>query len=50
MSFPQTIQAIAIDKNGEIDVLEKKTVPFPELVPGNVLVKVSKTTAPPSSV
>ncbi|KAF9819236.1 hypothetical protein IEO21_02275 [Rhodonia placenta] len=44
MSFPQTIQAIAIDKNGEIDVLEKKTVPFPELVPGNVLVKVSKTT------
>lgn len=40
MPFPKTIQAITIDKNGDIDVLERKSVPFPEHVPGNVVVKV----------
>ncbi|CCL98150.1 uncharacterized protein FIBRA_00144 [Fibroporia radiculosa] len=40
MSFPETIQAIAIDQNGDVDVLQKKVVPFPEHVPGNVIVKI----------
>ncbi|KAH9929813.1 NAD-P-binding protein [Fomitopsis serialis] len=41
MSFPKTIQAIAINKNGEVDVINKEAVPFPEHVPGNVIVKVN---------
>lgn len=41
MSFPETISVIAIDKTGGIEVLEKKTVPFPTQKPGEIVVKVS---------
>ncbi|EMD32574.1 hypothetical protein CERSUDRAFT_87891 [Gelatoporia subvermispora B] len=41
MSLPEKIQAIAIDKTGDIDVLERKTVDFPTPPPGNIVVKVS---------
>ncbi|KZT08736.1 NAD-P-binding protein [Laetiporus sulphureus 93-53] len=40
MSFPKTIQAITINKNGGVDALEKQLVPFPQQNPSNVLVKV----------
>ena len=40
MSFPKTVQAIAIDKQGDLDVLEKKTLPFPEQGPQDLVVKV----------
>ena len=41
MSFPETMKAIAIDKTGDVDVLEVKTVPFPAPTPGNVIIKAS---------
>lgn len=40
MSFPETISVIAIDKTGGIEVLEKKTVPFPTQKPGEIVVKI----------
>lgn len=40
MSLPETVEAIAIDKTGEIDVLVKKAVPFPAHGPGNVVIQV----------
>ncbi|KAI0756388.1 NAD-P-binding protein [Daedaleopsis nitida] len=40
MSFPETMKAIAIDRTGDVDVLEVKTIPFPAHVPGNVVIKV----------
>lgn len=40
MSFPETMKAIAIDKTGDVDVLDVKTIPFPAHVPGNVVIKV----------
>ncbi|OJT09584.1 hypothetical protein TRAPUB_13961 [Trametes pubescens] len=39
MSLPETVEAIAIDKTGEIDVLVKKAVPFPAHAPGHVVIK-----------
>ncbi|KAI0714836.1 NAD-P-binding protein [Earliella scabrosa] len=41
MSFPKTMKAIAIDKTGDVDVLEVKELPFPAHVPGNVVIKVA---------
>ncbi|RDX42967.1 NAD-P-binding protein [Lentinus brumalis] len=41
MSFPTTVKAIAIDKTGDIDVLEVKDLPFPKPAPGDVLIKVA---------
>lgn len=40
MSLPETVEAIAIDKTGDIDVLVKKAVPFPVHAPGNVVIQV----------
>ncbi|KAI0764849.1 hypothetical protein C8Q74DRAFT_1004381 [Fomes fomentarius] len=40
MSLPETIHAIAINKAGDFDVIEKLELPFPQNAPGNVLVKV----------
>lgn len=40
MSLPDTVEAIAIDKTGDIDVLVKKPVPFPAHAPGNVVIQV----------
>lgn len=40
MSFPSTVQAIAISKTGGVEVLEKLTVPFPKQEPGDIVVKV----------
>ncbi|EKM48389.1 uncharacterized protein PHACADRAFT_179513 [Phanerochaete carnosa HHB-10118-sp] len=41
MSFPSTIQAIAIDKTGGLEVLERKALPFPKQEPDKIVVKVS---------
>jgi len=41
MSFPKYVQAIAINQNGEVDVINKEAVPFPEHAPGNVIVKIN---------
>lgn len=41
MAFPETIQAIAINEQGDLDVMEKKTLPFPTQAPGQVIIKVS---------
>ncbi|KAL7285067.1 hypothetical protein ACG7TL_000158 [Trametes sanguinea] len=40
MSLPEKVEAIAIDKTGDIDVLEKKTVPFPPHSPSNIVIQV----------
>lgn len=40
MSLPETVEAIAIDRTGDVDVLEKKKVPFPAHGPGNIAIKV----------
>ncbi|KAI0711151.1 NAD-P-binding protein [Cerioporus squamosus] len=39
-SLPSKIQAIGIHKTGDFDVIEKLELPFPQVEPGNVLVKV----------
>ncbi|KAF5391609.1 hypothetical protein D9757_002429 [Collybiopsis confluens] len=39
-NFPSTVEAIAINKTGDIDVLEKMTLPFPKVEPGDLLVKI----------
>ena len=41
MALPETMKAIAIDRTGDIDVLEVKTLPVPAPTAGNVLVKAS---------
>lgn len=41
MSFPSKISAITIAKAGEVDVIEKTQVAFPEVKPFHVLVKVA---------
>lgn len=43
MTFPSTVQAVAIDKTGGIDVLEKKSLPFPKQEPNHIVVKVRPT-------
>jgi len=58
MSFPETIEAITIPKvrllrytptdadfmqYGDVDVIEKTTLPFPEVKPGEVVIKVTST-------
>lgn len=40
MSLPSTIQGIAIDQPGGLEVLEKKTLPFPKQEPNQIVVKV----------
>ncbi|EKM48739.1 uncharacterized protein PHACADRAFT_266178 [Phanerochaete carnosa HHB-10118-sp] len=41
MSFPSTVQAIAISKTGGFEVLERQAVPFPQQSPGQILVKIN---------
>ncbi|KAI9060499.1 NAD-P-binding protein [Trametes sanguinea] len=41
MSLPEQVEAIAIDKTGDIDVLEKKKVPFPPHSPSNIVIQVA---------
>ncbi|KZT73271.1 NAD(P)-binding protein [Daedalea quercina L-15889] len=41
MAFPKSVQAIAINQNGEVDVIQKQAVPFPEHAPGNIVIKVN---------
>ncbi len=41
MSFPESIQAIGINKTGGVEVVEKLTVPFPKQQPDQVLIKVA---------
>lgn len=41
MSFPATIDAVIIEKTGDFDVIEKKTIPFPEVTPQSIVVKTA---------
>jgi hypothetical protein len=41
MSLPETVQAIGINKTGDLEVLEKLTVPFPKQAPDQLIVKVT---------
>lgn len=41
MSFPEKIQAITIAKTGDVDVLEKTEVDFPQAAPGDIVVKIA---------
>ena len=47
MSFPATIQAIGMQKTGDIDVVEQLEVPFPTPKPNEILVKVRGPLAVP---
>ena len=49
MPFPQTMEAITIAKTGDLDVIEKTKVPFPEVAPGNVVIKVRSINQAPST-
>jgi len=40
MMFPFKIYAITIAKNGGPEVIEKTEIPFPDVQPGHVVVKV----------
>ncbi|KAF9245646.1 hypothetical protein BU15DRAFT_40852 [Melanogaster broomeanus] len=40
MTYPSTIQAITIAKNGGPEVIEKTEIPFPKVEPGHIVVKV----------
>jgi hypothetical protein len=40
MSLPKTTEVIAIQQQGGLEVLEKKTLPFPEQGPKDIVVKV----------
>jgi len=40
MSFPPTIEALGFAKYGDVDVMEKVTVPFPKQEPDSVIVKI----------
>ncbi|KAF7975190.1 hypothetical protein HWV62_10248 [Athelia sp. TMB] len=40
MSYPSSIQAITFSKTGDYDVIEKTTQPFPNVKPGDIVVKV----------
>ncbi|KAH7886250.1 hypothetical protein F5I97DRAFT_1237227 [Phlebopus sp. FC_14] len=40
MSYPSTIQAITIAKNGGPEVIEKTEIPFPTIEPGHIVIKV----------
>lgn len=42
MSFPETMQAIAISKTGGLEVLERQTVSFPKQEPNQIVVKVCR--------
>ncbi|KAJ3770773.1 NAD(P)-binding protein [Lentinula raphanica] len=39
-SFPSTVEALAIATTGDIDVIEKMTLPFPVVNPGDLVVKI----------
>ncbi|KAM6498576.1 hypothetical protein JOM56_006524 [Amanita muscaria] len=40
MSLPATIQAITIAKTGGVEVIEKTEQPFPQVKPGDIVIKV----------
>ncbi|KDR85579.1 hypothetical protein GALMADRAFT_53695 [Galerina marginata CBS 339.88] len=40
MSLPSTVEAITIPKTGGLEVLEKTTIPFPKVNPGDIVIKV----------
>ncbi|KIY73393.1 NAD(P)-binding protein [Cylindrobasidium torrendii FP15055 ss-10] len=41
MSFPATVDAVVIEETGDFDVLQKKTIPFPEVTPQSIVVKTA---------
>ncbi|KAG6859641.1 hypothetical protein C0995_006348 [Termitomyces sp. Mi166 len=42
MSLPTTTDAIIIGKTGGLEVIEKKTIPFPKPEPGSIVIKVGE--------
>jgi NADPH2:quinone reductase len=43
VTFPPTIQAIRIAETGGLEVIKKDQVPFPEALPGHLIIKVRRT-------
>jgi len=41
MSYPPFVKGIGIKRNGGVEVIEDLELPFPELQPRNMLVKVA---------
>lgn len=46
MTYPSTVYAVTIPRNGGIEVLEKTQVPFPIIEPGHLVIKVRLFLAP----
>jgi hypothetical protein len=40
MSYPATVKGVGIKQNGGVEVIENLELPFPEVYPGDMLVKV----------
>jgi NADPH2:quinone reductase len=40
MPYPATVKSVGIRKNGGVEVIEDLELPFPEVHPGDMLVKV----------
>lgn len=40
MSYPATVKGVGIKQNGGVEVIENLELPFPEVHPGDMLVKV----------
>jgi NADPH:quinone reductase len=41
MSYPTSIKAVGIRQNGGVEVIQDLELPFPEVKPGDILVKVT---------
>ena len=42
MSHPSTVKSIIFAETGDLDVIQEVTKPFPQQLPGEVLVKVRR--------
>ncbi len=40
MSYPTTVKGVGIKQNGGVEVIEDLELPFPDVQPGEMLVKV----------
>ncbi|TFK68264.1 NAD(P)-binding protein [Pluteus cervinus] len=40
MSFPSTVEAITVPQPGAVEVLEKRTWPFPKVEPNHIVIKI----------
>ena len=45
MSYPTTVKSVGINKNGGVEVIEDLVLPFPQVKPTDLLVKVGHHTS-----